>query len=209
LGNAQSRFCGAAVEKGRDIATMGRRRCGAIALVVGLSSTYHEIDGTIVAATSQPRSFRPVAQPDEDRRAYWRTQFGQRYSPLRQITPANVSNLKVARTFRTGDLPGPNDPGETPSKVTPIKVRNSLYHCPPHQRLFALDAKTEHLPWSFDPKVRDNPTFQHLTCRGVSYHETTAGAPDSSVAPAATDRPHKIFLPVNDGRMIHRRICFR
>jgi hypothetical protein len=159
LGNAQSRFCGAAVENGRDIATMGRRRRGAIALVVGLSSTYHEIDGTIVAATSQPRSFRPVAQPDEDWRAYWRTQFGQRYSPLRQITPANVSNLKVARTFRTGDLPGPNDPGETTSKVTPIKARNSLYLCPPHQRLFALDAKPNICPGRSIPRCGTTRPF--------------------------------------------------
>jgi len=103
----------------------------------------------------------------------------------------------VAWTFRAGDLPGKNDPGETTFEVTPIKVGNTHYFCSQHQRLFALDAKTGKLRWSFDPKVQSNPTFQHLTCRGVSYHEITKGSAND-----ATDRPRRIFLPVNDGRMI-------
>jgi quinoprotein glucose dehydrogenase len=110
--------------------------------------------------------------------------------------------LKVAWTFRTGDLPGPNDPVETTFEVTPIKVHNALYLCSQHQRLFALDAKTGKLLWSYDPRVKDNPTFQHLTCRGVAYHEIAPGAVDTSGAPAPVDCPRTVFLPVNDGRMI-------
>ena len=170
-------------------------------LAVGLLSSYHEIHGTIAAAASPPPQ-PPTGQPDEDWRAYGRTESGQRYSPLAEITPANVKNLKVAWTFRTGDLPGANDPGETTFEVTPIKVRDTLYLCSQHQRLFALDAKTGALRWSYDPKVQNNPTFQHLTCRGVSYHETAAGAVDTTGAPAPADCPRTIFLPVNDGRMI-------
>jgi quinoprotein glucose dehydrogenase len=171
-------------------------------LMIGLTSTYHEIDGTIGSAASGAPPQESAGQPDEDWRSYGRTQFGQRYSPLAEITPANVKDLKIAWVFRTGDLPGKNDPGETTFEVTPIKVRDTLYLCSQHQRLFALDAKTGTLRWSYDPKVRDNPTFQHLTCRGVSYHETEPGAVDTSGAPAPTDCPHTIFLPVNDGRMI-------
>src|SRR6185436_7422736 len=100
------------------------------------------------------------------------------------------------------DLPTKNDSGETTFEVTPIKVRDTLYLCSQHQRLFALDAKTGALRWSYDPEVNVNPTFQHLTCRGVSYHETVPGAVDTSGAPAPSDCPHTIFLPVNDGRMI-------
>lgn len=168
---------------------------GAIVLLIGINSSYGEIDGTIAAAGPAPPVSRPDPQPDEDWRAYGRTQLGQRYTPQSQITPANVANLKVAWTFRTGDLPGKNDPGETTFEVTPIKVRDTLYLCSPHQRLFALDARTGQLRWSYDPKVQDNPTFQHLTCRGVSYHE-------SASADASTECARKIFLPVNDGRMI-------
>ena len=175
---------------------------GAVVLVVGLSSNYHEIDGTIALNDAPAVPQNPVGQPDEDWRAYGRTQFGQRYSPLTQITPANVKNLKIAWTFRTGDLPGKNDPIETTFEVTPIKVRDTLYLCSQHQRLFAVDAKTGKLRWSYDPKVQDNPTFQHLTCRGVSYHETQAGAANLDGTPAPTDCPRRIFLPVNDGRML-------
>jgi quinoprotein glucose dehydrogenase len=173
-----------------------------VVLIVGLSSTYHEIDGAIGPVASGAPLQESAGQPDEDWRSYGRTQFGQRYSPLAEITPANVKDLKVAWVFRTGDLPTKNDSGETTFEVTPIKVRDTLYLCSQHQRLFALDAKTGALRWSYDPKVKVNPTFQHLTCRGVSYHETVPGAVDTSGAPAPSDCPHTIFLPVNDGRMI-------
>ena len=148
----------------------------AVVLAVGLSFNYHEIHGTIASVNSAVAPNDAAAQPNEDWRAYGRTELGQRYSPLTQITPANVKNLKVAWTFRTGDLQGKNDPVETTFEVTPIKVGDTLYLCSQHQRLFALDAKTGKLRWSYDPKLQDNPTFQHLTCRGVAYHETAAGA---------------------------------
>ena len=175
---------------------------GVAVLVIGLSSNYHEIHGAIGAANFALAPQDIAGQPDEDWRAYGRTQFGQRYSPLTQITPANVKNLKVAWTFRTGDLPGKNDPIETTFEVTPIKVGDTLYLCSQHQRLFALDARTGKQRWSYDPKMQDNPTFQHLTCRGVSYHETKAGDANVDGTPAPTDCPRSIFLPVNDGRIV-------
>jgi quinoprotein glucose dehydrogenase len=173
-----------------------------VVLVVGLSSNYHEIHGTIASGNSEVAPSEAAAQPNEDWRAYGRTEFGQRFSPLTQITPSNVKNLKVAWTFRTGDSQGKDDPVETTFEVTPIKVGNTLYLCSQHQRLFAVDAKTGKLRWSYDPRLQDNPTFQHLTCRGVAYHETVAGAVNADGTPAPTDCPRTIFLPVNDGRMI-------
>ena len=182
---------------------------GVAALVVvmsaGLGSEYHDIAGTMpmsLAATSAGAAVAEGAgQPDEDWRAYGRTQLGQRYSPLRQITPANAKNLHVAWIFRTGDVIGKNDPVESTFEVTPIKVRDTLYLCSQHQRLFAIDAKTGSLRWSYDPKVQDNPTFQHLTCRGVSYYETEAATSLAGTSTAGGCR-RTIFLPVNDGRMI-------
>lgn len=173
-----------------------------VVLVVGLNSNYHEIYGTVTSVNSGLTPNDAAAQPDEDWRAYGRTDLGQRYSPLTQITPANVKNLKVAWTFRTGDSQGNNDPVETTFEVTPIKVGDTLYLCSQHQRLFAVDAKTGKLRWSYDPKLQDNPTFQHLTCRGVAYHETVPGAVNADGTPAPTECPRTIFLPVNDGRMI-------
>ena len=175
---------------------------GIVVLAIGLSSDEVDTNGTIFTTAAGSVPAEPTIQPDEDWRDYGRTQSGGRFSPLKQITPDNVAKLKVAWTFRTGDLPGANDPVETTFEVTPIKVGSTLYLCSQHQRLFAVDAKTGTLRWSYDPQVKDNPTFQHLTCRGVSFHETAEGALNADGTPAPRDCPRTIFLPVNDGRMI-------
>lgn len=170
-----------------------------VVLLASLLSHPHDLRGQI-PLTSLPAA-HPLDQPDEDWRAYGRDQSGQRYSPLTQITPANVGRLRVRWRFRTGDLPGPNDPLETTFEVTPIKVGHMLYLCSQHQKLFALDAASGALKWSYDPRVRDNPTFQHLTCRGVSYHEDQS-TPVGDIDHFGPDCAKTIFLPVNDGRMI-------
>ena len=175
---------------------------GAVVLVAALLTDDGDIRGNIASFDSGQEKLYADGQPDEDWRAYGRNQFGQRFSPLKQITPDNVKQLTVAWTFRTGDRQGPNDSSETTFEVTPIKVGDTLYLCSQHQQLFALDAKSGQLRWSFDPKVRSDRTFQHLTCRGVSYHETPPGAVDTSGQRAPADCPRRIFLPVNDGRMI-------
>lgn len=175
----------------------------AIVLAFALTTNVHERN--VVLAAQQEAAANPAAaegQPDADWRAYGRSQYGQRYSPLAEITPENARRLEVAWTFRTGDGQGPNDSAETTFEVTPIKVGDTLYLCSQHQILFALDAKTGHERWRFDPKLKSDPRFQHLTCRGVSYHETAAGATDTTGAPAPAECPRRIFLPVNDGRLI-------
>ena len=132
--------------------------------------------------------------------AYGRTQEGTRYSPLSQINDKNVGQLQEVWRFQTGDLKTANDPGEITNEVTPIKIRDTLYMCTPHQKLFALDAATGKEKWKFDPQLKYNPTFQHITCRGVSYHETAAAAGAAGdAAPAMCAR--RIILPVNDGRL--------
>ncbi|UJF18734.1 glucose/quinate/shikimate family membrane-bound PQQ-dependent dehydrogenase [Vibrio sp. SS-MA-C1-2] len=144
---------------------------------------------------------KPMATdvPDADWPAYGRTQAGQRFSPLTQINADNAGTLKQAWVFQTGDLKRSNDPGEITNEVTPIKIKDTLYLCSSHQKLFALDAKTGKEKWVFDPKIQSNPSFQHLTCRGVSYHE---GSADVAPEVAFKECPNRILLPVNDGRLI-------
>ncbi|MFL9895314.1 MULTISPECIES: glucose/quinate/shikimate family membrane-bound PQQ-dependent dehydrogenase [Paraburkholderia] len=172
------------------------------------------LNGTLSAAATTPAA-NPNGIDPSDWPAYGRTQEGTRYSPLQQITPENVKNLQVAWTFRTGDMKGPNDPVEITNEVTPIKIGNLLYLCSPHQILFALDAKTGEQKWKFDPKLRADPSFQHVTCRGVSYLDLSASAttvqpatPTSDAAAAATVASaangactRRIYLPVNDGHL--------
>lgn len=151
------------------------------------------VDGRFAAAGAATGA-GPIAPADWP--AYGRTQEGTRYSPLGQITPDNVKNLQVAWTFRTGDMKRPNDPVEITNEVTPIKIGDLLYLCSPHQKLFALDARTGALRWTFDPKLKTDPTFQHVTCRGVSYIDLAA--PGTAADAACTRR---IYLPVNDGHL--------
>ncbi|WAS99893.1 glucose/quinate/shikimate family membrane-bound PQQ-dependent dehydrogenase [Rouxiella chamberiensis] len=160
-----------------------------------------EINGTIPAADNAPVQSTPGVA-DGDWPAYGRTQGGTRYSPLKQINDKNVGELKEAWSFQTGDVKTANDPGEITDEVTPIKIRDTLYLCTPHQKLFALDAATGKQKWVFDPQLKQNPTFQHVTCRGVSYYETPAAAENTAAngaAPAICSR--RVILPVNDGRM--------
>jgi quinoprotein glucose dehydrogenase len=156
-------------------------------------------------ATAGPGTANANGIAPADWPAYGRTQEGTRYSPLQQITVENVKNLQVAWTFRTGDMKGPNDPGEITDEVTPIKIGDLLYLCSPHQKLFALDAKTGTLKWKFDPELRTDPTFQHVTCRGVSYVDLGAGtptaAPAAPAAGAAAACTRRIYLPVNNGHL--------
>ncbi|ATC06338.1 membrane-bound PQQ-dependent dehydrogenase, glucose/quinate/shikimate family [Escherichia coli] len=156
-----------------------------------------EINGTLSADATPAEAISPVA--DQDWPAYGRNQEGQRFSPLKQINADNVHNLKEAWVFRTGDVKQPNDPGEITNEVTPIKVGDTLYLCTAHQRLFALDAASGKEKWHYDPELKTNESFQHVTCRGVSYHEAKAETASPEVM---ADCPRRIILPVNDGRLI-------
>lgn len=133
--------------------------------------------------------------PPGDWHQYGRTPFGQRYSPLTQITPENVDRLQVAWTYRTGDIKQPEDVGETTYQVTPLKVGDTLYLCTPHNWAIALDAATGKEKWKYDPNVGFNPDRQHQTCRGVTYYADPAATPGQPCA-------ERVYLPTSDARLI-------
>lgn len=120
----------------------------------------------------------PAEAPDGEWPAYGRTQAGQRYSPLDQITPQNVGQIEKAWEYHTGDVPGsqPGDPGETTFEVTPLKIDDTLYLCTPHQHVIALDADTGEEVWRVDVGLPENMALQHLTCRGLAYHPPSGAA---------------------------------
>ena len=62
--------------------------------------------------------------------------------------------------------------------------------------MIALDAENGKERWRFDPRIDEKKELQHLTCRGVSYHE----AKSDQIA-AAADCPRRIFLPTADARL--------
>ncbi|WP_175943750.1 glucose/quinate/shikimate family membrane-bound PQQ-dependent dehydrogenase [Caballeronia sp. BCC1704] len=175
-----------------------------IALVYAVFNDPQEVSGT-VSAQASGASAAPAATGGRpgDWLAYGNSQHGTRYSPLSQINDKNVGNLQEAWTFRTGDMKGPHDPLEITDEVTPLAVDGTLFFCTPHQNAIALDGATGKEKWRFNPDLKPDPSFQHVTCRGVSYYETPAAAQarqtnNLSSLPACARR---VILPVNDGRL--------
>ena len=77
---------------------------------------------------------------------------GSQFSPLGQITSANVGKLKVAWIHRSGDVARKGDPrGATALEAVPIHVNDTLYYCTPFNRVIALDPATGRQKWAFDP----------------------------------------------------------
>ncbi|GAJ29537.1 membrane-bound PQQ-dependent dehydrogenase, glucose/quinate/shikimate family [Acidomonas methanolica] len=188
-----------------------RELLGAVgfAVVVLLVASFqsHSINGVVPAgrmnAHGQPD---PAADgvPPGDWEAYGRTAGGDRYSPLAQITPANIGHLKRAWMTRTGDVQllgegvnaGPDRGHEFNLEVTPIKVGDTLYMCTPHSWVMALDAATGRIKWKFDPHpaAADQAKNVYLSCRGVSYYRI----PDEIQTSCRT----RIYSPVADVRMV-------
>jgi quinoprotein glucose dehydrogenase len=79
---------------------------------------------------------------------------GMRYSPLAQINRENVSKLKVAWTFHTGDISdGSHDRKRSGFEATPIFVDGILYITTPFNRVIALDPESGKQRWAYDPKI--------------------------------------------------------
>ena len=89
-----------------------------------------------------------------------------RYSPLTQITPANVGSLKVAWTYDTGDAFKGSE-----MQCQPVVAHGVLYATSPKLRVFALDAATGALNWSFDTEPGREDTRARTRIRGLMYWE--------------------------------------
>jgi len=102
--------------------------------------------------------------------AYGRDLQGTRFSPLTQVTPANVASLKPAWTFHTGDISTGKLKGGGPRsgfETTPLMMDGRLYLTTPFNRVIALDPATGKQLWAYDPKLdRDKPYGDGLINRG-------------------------------------------
>jgi quinoprotein glucose dehydrogenase len=162
---------------------------------------------SFAADTGSGGASRPA---DGDWYAYGRDLSAQRFAPQTQITPDNVKNLKLAWTFRTGDLPR----ARWGSENTPIKVGNLLYVCTPHNIVIALDPGTGAEKWRYDPKVDDRSIPYTAACRGLTYFDDHTSSDLASAAPAASAAApatasatakqcgKRIILGTLDGRVI-------
>jgi quinoprotein glucose dehydrogenase len=116
-----------------------------------------------------PRQSPPLR--GEDWGQYGGDAGGQRFSPARQITPANVANLAQAWSFSTGDMASKGDVMKRASfENTPILAEGRLYVCSPFNEVSALDPGTGRHLWRFDPKLDIRMHYPNdYICRGVAY----------------------------------------
>jgi quinoprotein glucose dehydrogenase len=107
---------------------------------------------------------------DTDWPNYGNDPGGMRYSPLSQINRENVSTLKVAWIFHTGDISdGSRDRKRSGFEATPILVDGILYLTTPFNRVIALDPETGKQRWAFDPMIDQTLDYgDGLVNRGVA-----------------------------------------
>jgi quinoprotein glucose dehydrogenase len=97
--------------------------------------------------------------------------FDAQAAPER-ISPANVSRLKVAWIYDTGDsteavVPG----GKRPAfEATPVYVDGALYIATPLGTVAALDAQTGRELWKVDLRIRRDTHYSDFANRGVTVH---------------------------------------
>lgn len=164
------------------------------------SKVFPEAASSAGLAPTREVSAQPADDPAAaDWTAWGRSNAGTRYSPLQQITPANVGQLAPAWEFRTGDRPRRRWGAET----TPLKVGDTLYLCSARNQLIALDAASGTLRWRFDPKVRDTAIPSTTACRGVAYYEVPAAPQvDPLLSDVAADLAVPVALPAEGGGVV-------
>lgn len=95
---------------------------------------------------------------------------GMRHSSLSQINQENVSKLKVAWVYHTGDISDGHDARRRSGfETTPILVDGKLYLTTPFNRVIALDPITGKQLWAYDPKIDQSLDYgDGLINRGVT-----------------------------------------
>ncbi|RZU39362.1 c-type cytochrome [Edaphobacter modestus] len=114
----------------------------------------------IIGGPSTPIAAARTPSTSKDSIQDWPSYGGQpandHYSPLKQVNKSNVSKLKVAWTYDTGEDGG--------METNPLVVGKVLYSYTPSQKVIALDSATGKLLWRFDSGITaEQPT------RGLSY----------------------------------------
>jgi glucose dehydrogenase len=112
--------------------------------------------GLCVLAAAVPQQGQDYARAAHDWPILGGTPENTHYSGLRQINRANVSQLRLAWKFETGESGG--------LETTPIIIDGILYALTPHQKVIALDGATGKLLWMFDSRVDGTQPD-----RGVTY----------------------------------------
>ena len=121
-----------------------------------------------------------LAKPDDgDWPMVRRTYDGWGYSPLDQITPANVARLRPVWVFSTGVTNG--------HEAAPIVNKGVMFVATPGNQVIALDAKRGTLLWRYRRPLPEDVIFLHPTSRGVALFGDTVFFASGDAVLAALD----------------------
>src|SRR6202008_4656855 len=107
------------------------------------------------------------------------TYNGWGYSPLAQITPANVGGLKMVWTLETGQVEGHEAP--------PIVNNGVMFIATPGNQVLAIDAKSGDLLWRYKRPIPDDMLLPHPTSRGVALYGDKVYFPAADAVLVALD----------------------
>jgi quinoprotein glucose dehydrogenase len=126
---------------------------------------------------------------------YGRDPGGARFSPLVQVTRANVAQLQVAWTYHA-NLPDMSAMSHRPPalEVTPIVVDGMMYIITPVGMIVALDPVTGVERWRFDAGVNPHRGYGDFASRGVTFWRDPTGL-------AVATCTHRIFAATIDARL--------
>jgi quinoprotein glucose dehydrogenase len=133
-----------------------------------------KISGAIALLLLSPVLYALAAQESAslESAANWpmpgRDPGGTRYSPLKQITAANVNQLKVAWVYH---MKPAGSERLHPSEDQPLAVGSTMYVVTPYSRVVALDAATGREQWVFQI-----PGDDQASVRGANYWPGGEGA---------------------------------
>ncbi len=156
-----------------------------------------------LAACSRPAVVRDARAPVEEWPAYGNDAGSSRYSPLTEITKANVGSLKVAWTYHTGDISdgkgtwnGQKVWAKSTFEATPLMFDGTLYIATPFNRIIALEPK---------PARKNGPSIPSSTASVITATISPAAAwplrIDPDLAPGEACRK-TLYEATLDGRLI-------
>jgi quinate dehydrogenase (quinone) len=141
------------------------------------------------------RGRRVSASSGQEWTSYGRDPGGQRFSPLKQINPANVQQLQRAWTYQVPGFPGT---GVAAFENTPLMVNDVLYFAVPTGQAIAIDAETGKQLWIFNPLKDVSAKPNPVPNRGVSYWNANGPAPRAGLQRNASGR---IFYVSSNARL--------
>ena len=123
---------------------------------------------------------------------------GDRYSPLTQITPANVRDLRVAWVYHmkpsakadashAGADSSSTGTGLHQSEDQPLVIGQTMYVVTPYSRVVALDSATGQEKWAFEIPDGDNASM-----RGAAYWPGGDGSPPAIIFGTRRGRMYSI-----------------